>query len=622
MNEGFSDNRQQIEEIKNRIDIVDLIGKYLSLKKAGQNYVALCPFHQEKTPSFSISPTLQRYKCFGCGESGDIFTFVQKMEHIEFPDALKKLAKQAGVELKQGHSVSKYKDYDEINKLAADFYYKELSRSKKAIDYVKKRGLKAETVKEFQIGYAPRGNRFYNYLQNINRVKATLHQNEDSVNNRQRKKLSAQRESKPLTYSTVESKIEKQNRFFSTKFLLKSGLFKNRNGQLQDKFQDRLMFPIKNASGRVVGFSGRVFSSEQFGPKYMNTPETPVFKKSNLLYGLYKAKYMIRQEDLAILVEGQLDVITAHQAGLENVVAPQGTALTQQQLEILKQYTNNILFVFDNDDAGQKAVERGFKLATPIGLTTYVYNPKPYADIDELLKNEPERKDSIIADKEDAFTYLLKAKLKNLDLSRLDDRKTIEKYALDLIRIMQDSVQINFALEQVNKIAALDLTDKTDQGQRSGNRFLTQKPQDSAQIPPRQKYFVQLLLIQNNFKDFDVDIDLFSDEDLKKIVSIIKKEDILFIKDIFERLDEGSSTWKTLEDLIFSLGQIEIEKAGLKKELEQAKYLLTIEALTRKLTTLRQQLALADDDGEQTKILKRIQKTSELINKLKTQKSL
>ncbi len=582
------DDRRDIETIRERLDIVDIVSQYLTLKKAGQNYVALCPFHDEKTPSFSVSPTLQRYKCFGCGETGDIFDFIQKIEKLDFPEALKKLAKQAGVELKHTKKKSKYFLYEEINKLAGDFYYLQLANTPKAIEYVKKRHLTAQTVKDFKIGYAPKGDLFLKFLQK-----------EGYTGKRRRGKL-----------------------YFSRDFLLRSGLFVERKGRIRDKFQNRIMFPIHDVHGHLVGFSGRHIDQDQFGPKYLNTPQTPIFRKGRILYGLHKAKYVIRQEDLAIVVEGQIDVIMSYQHGLQNTVAPQGTALTEQQLELLRTYTDNVLFVFDNDDAGQKALEKSFILANKLSFTSYVFNPQPYSDMDEFLNNSDNKADEILSKKEDAFSYLVKRKLSKLDISRLDDRKRLEKYVRNLFATIKDDTQRKFAMEQIPLLTGMDIAIDT---RASDNTKTTPTKQrgdvnNNTELYPRESYFIRLLLLQNKLETVNVDETLFADPDLREIVILLNREDTVFIKDVFANLREGSSAWRKLEDILMSPTELAIRPGELADEISDTLSLLEIDKIQRDIKSLRQRLVQSDDPQVQTELLKEMQALSVQLNNLKGQK--
>jgi len=246
-------SRDQIEEIRGKLDIVDVVGKYVQLKQAGKNYSGKCPFHLEKTPSFIVSPELQRYKCFGCGESGDIFTFVQKIENIDFPETLEKLAKEASVTLRKQRVNTTYERLEDINKKAAIYFFRQLKDKKgiKALEYVKNRGIKDESIKSFGIGYSPGGIELLSYIQS-------------------------------------ETKYSKEE-------LLASGLFVEKEGKLRSKFYKRVMFPIRSSSGKVIAFTGRVLPDNDYGPKYMNSPETPIYHKKDNLYGQYESRQEIRK---------------------------------------------------------------------------------------------------------------------------------------------------------------------------------------------------------------------------------------------------------------------------------------------------------------------------------------
>jgi DNA primase len=337
----MADNRSQIEEIREKIDIVNLISRYVDIRPAGKNLSGLCPFHNEKTPSFIVSPDIQRYKCFGCGKSGDIFNFLQEIEHIDFPEALERLAKEAGVELKKIKTNPQIEKLLQINRKATEYYYKELKKKEntKAYKYLTdQREFSKETIDTFALGYAPGKRDLIPFLKKIGS--------------------------------------------FSEKDLLASGLFTKKNGVLKEKFFKRIMFPIRNSRGKFIGFSGRVLPGDDFGPKYMNTPETPIFHKKENLFGLYESRQEIRKEDLAIVCEGQTDVISAHQNNIKNIVAPLGTALTKEQLEKLSRITKNILFFFDSDEAGQQAMVRAFKMASELDLHPYAASPSPYKYLD------------------------------------------------------------------------------------------------------------------------------------------------------------------------------------------------------------------------------------------------
>jgi len=338
------------EEIKQKLDIVRLLKDYLDLRPAGRNFKAHCPFHQEKSPSFIVSPERQIWHCFGCGEGGDIFKFVMKYENVEFYEALKILAEKAGVELRN-ISPSDQKQFGilyDINSAAAIFWNNILESSKRAWEYLGSRGLKRETVAEFEIGFAP---------------------NEFDI----------------LTLHLLKEG-------FSMEDIVRAGLaFKTEKGKYIDRFRGRVMFPIHNNFGKVVGFSGRVlpeFEGEGVG-KYVNSPETPIFNKSRLLYGFFKAKNFIRDTKTALLVEGQMDFLMMWQAGVKNLVATSGTSLTADHLKVLRKMADNVVVAFDKDEAGIIAAERAIDLAGAADLGAYVLDFGNFKDPAEAAEKSP-----------------------------------------------------------------------------------------------------------------------------------------------------------------------------------------------------------------------------------------
>jgi DNA primase len=329
-----------IEQIKDKLSIVDVVGSYIHLEKAGGNYKARCPFHNEKTPSFFISPGRGSFYCFGCGEKGDIFSFVEKFEGLDFMGALKSLATRAGVELRPENPQAR----TERERLflcleaATIFFQKNLymkEEHKDAVAYLIGRGLTKETIKEWRLGFAENEWR-----------------------------------------TLLEYLIAKK---FSGSDLERVGLIKKKDsnegvavGDYYDRFRGRIMFPIVDPSSRVIGFSGRVFGGDESIAKYLNSPDTELFNKSKVLYGFHKAKLAIREKNAAILVEGQMDLLISHQAGATNTVALSGTALTPDHVEMISRLTDNLIMVFDPDSAGIKAAERSARLALSRGMQVKV----------------------------------------------------------------------------------------------------------------------------------------------------------------------------------------------------------------------------------------------------------
>ena len=338
-----------VEEVRIRSDIVDIIGSYIRLKKTGSNHMGLCPFHNEKTPSFSVSQSKQMYHCFGCGVGGNVYTFIMEYENYSFVEALKFLAEKAGINLpEQEYSARDKRRVDlknklmDINKEAAKYYYYQLKsdRGQASRKYLLDRGLTEETIKAFGLGYANRfSDDLYQYLKSIGYEDELLKQ------------------TGLITYDEV------------------------RGGH--DKFWDRIMFPIMDVSNRVVGFGGRVMGDGM--PKYLNSPETAIFDKSRLLYGLNIARRS--RESYILICEGYMDVMALNQAGFTNAVAALGTAFTEAHANLLKRYTKEVILTFDSDDAGTKAALRAISILRDAGLSVKVINMEPYKDPDDFIKS-------------------------------------------------------------------------------------------------------------------------------------------------------------------------------------------------------------------------------------------
>ena len=335
-----------IDEVVSRSDIVDIISGYIQLKKNGSSYVGLCPFHNEKSPSFSVSPSRQLYHCFGCGVGGNVITFVMEYENFTFLEAVKFLADKAGMTLPEtSYSEAEKKNKElkarllEINKIAATYYYHQLKseNGKLGLDYLKRRGLSDATIQGFGLGYANQtGDSLYRYL---------------------------------------------KSKGYDDELLKETGLFTYERG-IHDKFWNRVMFPIMDINNKVIGFGGRVMGDGK--PKYLNSPETKLFDKSRNLYGLNAARTS-RKPNL-IICEGYMDVISLHQAGFNQAVASLGTALTPGQAALMKRYTDNVLITYDSDEAGVKAALRAIPILQEAGLNTKIINMKPYKDPDEFIK--------------------------------------------------------------------------------------------------------------------------------------------------------------------------------------------------------------------------------------------
>lgn len=412
-----------IEQIKERLDIVELIGSYVRLEKAGSNFKARCPFHGEKTPSFFVSPARQMWHCFGCSKGGDHFQFIQELEGVEFPEALKILAERTGVELLKEDPRIRSERVKLLTLLeeATRFFEANLFNRKDVGAYLKDRGLTGETAKRFRLGYAE------------NKWDALLHY------------LRAK------GYSEYE--IEQAGL-----------LVKKEGGGFYDRFRARIMFPFFDSQGRIVGFSGRIFASSpeasakeeilsssakagEGAAKYINTPQTVLYDKSKLLYGFHAAKNAIREKNEAILVEGQMDLIMSHQAGVENVVAVSGTALTSFHLNILRRLASSLLMAFDMDTAGLGATDRGIALALEAGFDVKIVNIAQGKDPADLIKISADAWKEAIKEPKHIITFLIDAASSKYEDKRFALKELRQKALPYIAKIPNDMERAHWVKE-------------------------------------------------------------------------------------------------------------------------------------------------------------------------------
>ncbi|XLQ20184.1 MAG: DNA primase [Candidatus Moraniibacteriota bacterium] len=363
-----------IELIKLRTNIVDVVGEYVKLTKAGSAFKACCPFHQEKTPSFNVNEEKQFYHCFGCGQGGDIFSFVMEMESMGFHEVLVLLAEKSGVELQNNFTKGNSENQDNKKKLfnalelTARFYEKQLwdgSGNEKALPYLQNRGLSDEVIKKFRLGFAPDG---WNYLNDF------------------------------LKKNGFDDKIIEQT----------GSIIKSDRGSYYDRFRKRIIFPISDALGRVIGFTSRVLpGDDESQAKYINTPETYLYHKSAVLYGIDHAKQIIKQENAVVVVEGNMDVIAAFESGIQNTIAVSGTAMTDEHIKILKRYTNHFILFFDADEAGQVAARRSalFCLDADVQLSMILLSEGK--DAADIAKESPEELRNIIKNAKNAIDVFI-----------------------------------------------------------------------------------------------------------------------------------------------------------------------------------------------------------------------
>jgi len=407
-----------IEEIKNRLDVVEVISSYIKVQKTGANYRAVCPFHSEKKPSFFISPARQIWHCFGCGAGHNMFDFVMKIEGVEFGDALRILAQKAGVELKKPTAQdlawqSERARLYEICELATKFFEKQLEESKTggaAKKYLLGRGLKDESIKKWRLGYAP------DVWQSLS----------DFLTSRGYKKGEVEKAGLGLT---------------------------SEKGSFYDRFRGRIIFPVFDFNSQVVGFGGRVFKEKDNKEiaKYVNTPSTLLYDKSRILYGLDRAKVEIRKKDNCVLVEGYMDCIMAHQAETLNTVATSGTALTPHQLKILKRYTENLTLGFDMDVAGDSATKRGIDLAQIQGFNIKVVRLPEGKDAAEIISKNPKEWEEALSNTKSIYEFYFESAFSGRDADSPDGKKEISKILLPTIKKIPNQIEKSFWIQKLAK---------------------------------------------------------------------------------------------------------------------------------------------------------------------------
>jgi DNA primase len=559
---GFNDNI--VDEIKSRCNIVDVIGRHVPLKKTGSNYKGVCPFHNEKTPSFVVSDTKQIFTCFGCGATGDVIEFVQRYNNLDFPGAVEKLAGEYGIEIKSSNFQGERdrSAFYEINREAAAFFYRALTTAPNpGYEYMKKRGMEPVTLRKFGIGYADgEWDSLYQYF--------------------------IQKGTDPQT-------------------LLELGLISYSNGKYYDKYRDRVIFPIINTRGKVIGFGGRILG--EGAPKYLNSPESPVFLKKNNLYGLNLTRQDINKENQVILVEGYMDVISLYQHGVRNVSASLGTALTESQAAMLKRYTDNVILSYDSDTAGQAAALRGMDILHRSGCKVKVLHVNDGKDPDEFIKKNG--KDEFI-------------KLVQNSMSFADYKIHLLKQRLDLgttegsVEFLQETAKMLRELSPVEAdiyIKKIAKETKISEGairlEINGNNN-TENARNSNALPVREtvkgqplegksdgtasqleKHFIKLMLFKSNYilkmkpyewvfrspsayKIYELIRSEYKDDeeiDLKKIKDSLEAEDNILFQDIIDNIKLSDDDEKYFQDCIKG-----IEEARLNKREKEIIQILSI----------------------------------------------
>ena len=586
-----------VEKIKEKLSVVDVISSYLKLEKAGGNYKAPCPFHNEKTPSFFVSPSRNSYYCFGCGVKGDIFTFVEQFEGLDFKGALKVLALRAGVELEQYRGVEDKKEKTEKDRLyelmerACVFYESALSKNSEALAYVEKRGVTAETAKSFRVGFAPHPDRG--------------------------------------GWRAVTQALHAEG--FTDKEIVLAGLAKNpeknESAGIYDRFRDRVMFPICDTGGRVIAFSGRILHDDgsQQG-KYINSPETPIFKKGSTLYGLDKAKFEIRKRDFAILVEGQLDLVLSHQAGFSNTVASSGTALGDtlvadedkgllSGLGQVHGLTKNLVIAYDADKAGLRAAGRAERIGLSLGMNVKVAKlPKDMDPADMIrLRGKDEWKKVVDNAQHIILVYL--AVLREHNMNEHARMRAVRDKILPYVAVMPSAVERDHFIREIHKATGI--------GEAALSEDLNQIIAKESQAPVRK--IETPVVISSNIKSrtnriadrlFGIVFWQEGMESSKIDVSAVKKKLQELMPENFSQMYDLDADRKN--EKVFEVEMFYTEQKGLNKEVEELLWNLEEELLGERLVDILVKLNDAEKSEDTEKFQEFLSESQKITTRLNT----
>lgn len=559
---------EQIEEVRSKSDIVQIIGRYVNLKRTGSSYVGLCPFHSEKSPSFNVSPSRQMYKCFGCGVAGNVITFIMEYENYTFPEAMEFLAEQAGVTISKSELSPEMKreknlrtELVQINAKAASYYYAKLKSpaGKTGYEYFLSRGLSEETIRHFGLGYAGQGgSELYRYL---------------------------------------------KNQGYADQVLKETGLFKMDERGVYDKFWNRVMFPIMDINNRVIGFGGRVMGDAK--PKYLNSPETKLFNKSKNLFGLNYAK--LGKKKNIILCEGYMDVIAMHQAGFTNAVASLGTAFTSEQAVILRRYTDEVLLTYDSDQAGVKAALRAIPMLRDAGINARIVHMEPYKDPDEFIKGlGSEEFEKRMAEAQNAFLFEIDVLRKSYDISDPEQKTKFDHEMAAKLLVFEDKIQRDNYIETLSAKYSIKKADLRGLVIKSANRIPANKGNANVHsegynrnikkvkesgIEHSYKLLLSWLADEPNlFDDVSkiINKDDFEEEPYRKAAALLYEQfengEVIPARIInyFEEADEQ----KAIADIFQTTFKVKMEKDDMEKALNEIVYKIKKYSIDKKLKNM------------------------------------
>lgn len=570
-----------VEEIKQRLDIVDVISEYLALKRAGGNYRALCPFHNEKTPSFMVSQEKQIYHCFGCDKGGDMFQFIQEMEGVEFPEALMILAKKANVTLTKRNPEMENKKTRMLDLIreACEYYEDALEESQIALKYLEQRKVRPETREEFKLGYS--------------------HDDWEKLNDHLRGRKYSEDE---IFQAGLTVKSEKRAGYY-------------------DRFRGRLMFPIQDAHGGVVGFTARklVEREDDKTGKYINSPQTLVYDKSRVIYGLDKAKAHIKKLGATIIVEGNMDVIACHQAGFKNVVASSGTALTEYQADLLKRYSPNLIIAFDMDAAGAEAAKRGIDVALQKEMNVKVLTlPGEAKDPDDIIKEDPGLFREAIRSAKNIMDYYFDTALKDRDLNSVDDKKKVAQELLPAISKLGDPIEQTHYVQKLSELINVPedvlmrkvVTRKHEKAKSAKHEEGEERESEdkSTRYEKLSERIVALAMFRPaDFKYFNdyLDPEYLVGEEIrelyKKMVSYYNSEG-QFKADEFARIHPESGKRVEILDLLGEGEFSDLAETDLQKEVVSAIKDLEVNYLKKRIGQIQAQVAKSEGEGDNEEV--------------------
>lgn len=581
-----------IDEVKSRLNIVDIVSARVALKKAGRHFKALCPFHSEKTPSFIVSPERQTWHCFGCGKGGSVIDFVMEYEHVDFVEALESLAEKAGVKLERrpadtAESKLKQKLY-EVNHLASEFYHYLLAKhtlGEKARSYLKRRGITDKSIKTFTLGYS--ANSWDGLL-------------------------------KFLTKKGYDEKI------LETAGLVISGV------RYYDRFRGRAMFTLKDHRGNVVGFSGRLLDPDIKEAKYINTSETPVYSKSNVLYGFDVTREAIAKENQAILMEGEFDVISSFQAGIGNAVAIKGSALTEGHVNLLRRFTDRLVFALDSDLAGDAAARRGIELADASGLDIRVVSMPSGKDPDEAARGNPGLLKKAIKEAEPIYDYFLRSVSSRFDLSTAYGKKKASEELLPTVAAIENPiVQGHYVKVYANTLGVTE--DAVRDGMKKVDRLKTptktassEAKQSLTRIEKLELYVLALLLQgkpEDLLEDFFETIKLTQISTpsvcqiLERLSDHLKSHRIFLIRDFADSLPKELVS--TLDAaFLWDISDIVDDDVRFAKEWGKTLTALSAEIVRQKMVKLTKQIKEAADEKVVEELKQKLQAAAAELKEL------